>query len=125
MDDSGRPTNARLCLWLEDDEFKCYANREALKAISSKLAEISEQAPIECAELHVRLYLSDELRIVRELGVTADNVWVVDRRTSSSLLPNLSEDLVPQDGAPFGPEVTFMHVSDEVLDSLKSDKPEH
>ena len=101
---------ARMCIYLEPDETKCYANREALIYLANQINWIADAEPDKCFEVHVRLALSN--------FENPPNVWVIDKRADGAIFDSESE--MPSDAVLFGHEVTFMHVTEEALDSLKS-----
>ncbi len=107
---------ARMCIYLEPDETKCYANREALTYLAEQLNRIAEAEPDKCFEVHIRLALSSFNNSIS--GPINPNVWVIDKRAEGEIVDGENE--MPSDAVLFGHEVTFMHVTEEVLDSLKS-----
>ncbi|WP_181335703.1 hypothetical protein [Hyphomicrobium methylovorum] len=98
--------NSRLCIWIEDGEVKCYANRPALLYLAKEIRRIADAKSDDYYEVHLK---SELFSLAKSGSGAIPNVWVVDKRK-----PAQSTHLALTDF-----EVTIMHVGESELDKLR------
>lgn len=110
----------RICIAVSSEETKCYCNKSALLSLAEKLKTLSVAPPEDFYELHVRLAMSLNPNL-KEGQFTSDNVWVVQNAEPVNPDNDRLTALCREGAVPFGFELTFMHVSEDVLDVMRAE----